>query len=221
MSELIIDLTQDGGEGSNNSPVINSAQLEKTENGEESGLLAKEQQCGSNDPKKMQGSPIMTQASTTSFQIRSNVEAIFYGTSNLGKRNRQPPLHFQPLHAYPPEIEYKLAPSQLGPVTKKAKINQCIAAKKEAAENITHEVLCGNIVIDPTPAPTQNSESNLHPDFWPVDEEHKASSSSSSSSSPPESTLALPPVTLRDKILKYLKERPEGQIMLLLLLELA
>ena len=213
MSDLVIDLTQDGGDGSSNSPVVNSIQDENAENGAESRISAMVENCGSSDPTQMQGSPIMTQASTTSFQLRTNVGKIFYApaeTDNRAKRTRAEPLWYVPRHAYPPEIEYKLAPSQLGPVAKKAKINQCLAAKKEAAQNITHEVLCGNLVIDPTPAPTQNSESELHRDFWPLEEQHKESSSSSSS--PPESTLAVPEVTLREKILKYLKERPEGQI---------
>ena len=153
MSELVIDLTQDGGEGSSDLLVFNSAQLETAESGAESRISAMVHNCASSDPTEMKGSPIMTQTSTTSFQIRTNVEKIFYappGNSNLGKRMRGEPLRFLPLHAYPPEIEYKMAPSQLGPITKKAKINQCLAAKKEAAANITHEVLAGNLVIDPT-----------------------------------------------------------------------
>ena len=178
MSDLVIDLTQDGGDGSSNSPVVNSIQDENAENGAESRISAMVENCGSSDPTQMQGSPIMTQASTTSFQLRTNVGKIFYApaeTDNRAKRTRAEPLWYVPRHAYPPEIEYKLAPSQLGPVAKKAKINQCLAAKKEAAQNITHEVLCGNLVIDPTPAPTQNSESELHRDFWPLEEQHKES----------------------------------------------
>ena len=127
MSELVIDLTQDGGDGSSNSPVVTSTQLETTENGEESGILAKEQNCGSSDPATLQGSPIMTQASSASFRLHTNVGKIFYApaeTDNRAKRTRAEPLWYVPRHAYPPEIEYKLAPSQLGPVAKKAKINQ-------------------------------------------------------------------------------------------------
>ena len=146
MSESIIDLTQDGGEGDNNSPTINSIQVGKPQNGQESAFLAKENISSSNDLSTMQGSPLLTQASQVSFNIQTNVDRIFLmpaAEESRTKRTRQPTLHFLPLHAYPPEIEYKLAPSQLGPRAKKPKINQCLAAKKEAAANITHDVPYG------------------------------------------------------------------------------
>ena len=55
MSESIIDLTQDGGEGDNNSPTNNSIQVGKPQNGQESAFLAKENISSSNDLSTLQG----------------------------------------------------------------------------------------------------------------------------------------------------------------------